>query len=360
MGICLHNLTYWGEVVFQPLRHPQGVINSNVEPGAAHFALYTPLSVEVVPQPGFVIKTRHTNNLEKKVFINVFHHSMVVDTQEMLVYVPDVSPPKKFVKQKKESPRSVTFANANANNANGSNTTHTSTPHKTPHTPHTPHTTPHASTPHTPHTPHNLPMSPHTPGTPMMRYSSFSSDKRVAHLYSDYHKYVRSKSGSPETDEGNSNNSSSNSLASMSYTANTATALFTTSVNASRNNSNTNIYPTTPSTHTNNHDSMNTKHTSIGTDNSAFTSVKKYENVTPLLYLGETGTTTDRDGSEIVVYNVLVSSSYFTPEAVRGVVTVFNPSTVNKVSVQCCTLLFVWEYRELCMVENDESPDHIN
>lgn len=180
-------------------------------------------------------------------------------------------------------------------------------------------------------------MSPQTPGTPLMRYSSFSSDKRVAHVYSDYQKYVRSKSGSPDTDEGASNNSSSNSLVTMSYAPNTATALYTTSVNASRSNSNTNIYPTTPITHNTNHDSTtHTTRTSIGTDNSAFTSVKKYENVTPLLYLGETGTTTDRDGSEIMVYNVLVSSSYFTPEAVRGVVTVFNPSTVNKVSVLLC------------------------
>jgi hypothetical protein len=47
-----------------------------------------PATVTLIPFPGFVIKTTRPSDFESKVFINVFHHTRVVDERMMLTYVP--------------------------------------------------------------------------------------------------------------------------------------------------------------------------------------------------------------------------------------------------------------------------------
>lgn len=47
-----------------------------------------PLTIKVVPFPGFVIKTRRVIMDDNKVFINVFHHTSLPDEHMMLTYVP--------------------------------------------------------------------------------------------------------------------------------------------------------------------------------------------------------------------------------------------------------------------------------
>jgi hypothetical protein len=47
-----------------------------------------PSTVTLIPFPGFVIKTTRPSDFESKVFINVFHHTRVVDERMMLTYVP--------------------------------------------------------------------------------------------------------------------------------------------------------------------------------------------------------------------------------------------------------------------------------
>lgn len=47
-----------------------------------------PLTIKVVPFPGFVIKTRRIVMDDNKVFINVFHHTSLPDEFMMLTYTP--------------------------------------------------------------------------------------------------------------------------------------------------------------------------------------------------------------------------------------------------------------------------------
>ena len=47
-----------------------------------------PLTIRVVPFPGFVIKTRRVIMDDNKVFINVFHHTSLPDEHKLLTFVP--------------------------------------------------------------------------------------------------------------------------------------------------------------------------------------------------------------------------------------------------------------------------------
>ena len=55
---------------------------------AAAAAAKAPKSFTVIPFPGYVIKARRSVMDENKVFINVFHHTSIVDEAAILTFVP--------------------------------------------------------------------------------------------------------------------------------------------------------------------------------------------------------------------------------------------------------------------------------
>jgi hypothetical protein len=78
--VSLDNNTNWGKCVLE-----RKVVEQRAADAAA--AKVPPEQLSVLPNPGFVIKTRRANLLdEKKFFINVYHHPSVQDPDLLLAY----------------------------------------------------------------------------------------------------------------------------------------------------------------------------------------------------------------------------------------------------------------------------------
>ena len=260
------------------------------------------MSIDAIPTPGYVIKTRRTCLPQVKIFVNVFHSEAVKDTHLMLTYVPPGPETQEngavdFSLRLPQQP-STTHSGRTVVSPSGQNTFRSVS----------------YADADSPRTAENAP-----------RYASMSSDKRRAHAYSNYNSYVRYKAnGSPESTGSISPHQSSTSTNNINNINNA-------------NHMNLNTVSTSP-------EGITSKEGfSPDSNKSLDESDKIYPLVTPLVYVGTTTTANDKNGHAAMVYNVLISSEYFRTVVANNTqhcsatygrrVLITNQCAVNKVSI---------------------------
>mmetsp|Transcript_1020 Transcript_1020/g.1678 ORF Transcript_1020/g.1678 Transcript_1020/m.1678 type:complete len:728 (-) Transcript_1020:134-2317(-) len=262
--VKLHDLTKWGTQIYKTpgavARRPS---NADFASLARDEVIASPMSIDAIPTPGYVIKTRRTSLPEVKIFVNVFHSESVKDTHLMLTYVPPGPEKQENVVDfslRLPQQQSTTHSGRTVVSPSGQNTFRSVS----------------YADADTPRTAENAP-----------RYASMSSDKRRAHAYSNYNSYVRYKAnGSPE---------STGSISPHQNSTNTNNA----------NNMNLHTVSTSPEGITSKEGFSPDSNENLGDSD------KIYPLVTPLVYVGTTTTANDKNGHAAMVYNVLISSEYF-------------------------------------------------